>query len=67
MYADDTTFHVYGSNVEEISAKLNIVSKNISNWCNDNKMAINYEKQNVGQPMLICTRHNENNLPDIMY
>ncbi|PIK39278.1 hypothetical protein BSL78_23886 [Apostichopus japonicus] len=59
MYADDTTFHISCSNVESLQSKLNFDAKNVSNWCKNNKMAINTSKT---KSMLICSRQRYDNL-----
>ena len=53
MYADDSTFHVTGSNLTEIQYKLSEDADNISLWCKNNKMVINTNKTST---MLICSR-----------
>ena len=41
MYADDTTFHVNGDNIDDLNYKLNAEARYIAEWCQDNKMVIN--------------------------
>ena len=49
MYADDCTISVCGKNVQEIELKLNNELQEISNWCDENRMVVNVEKN-------ICTK-----------
>ena len=44
MYADDTSFHVSGKNIEEINKRLNKDAGIVSSWCDNNRMIINTEK-----------------------
>ena len=44
MYADDCTISVCGKNVQEIELKLNNELQEISNWCDENRMVVNVEK-----------------------
>ena len=69
MYADDTTSHVSGRDVDEISMKLNADSANILQWCADNKMVINTDKT---KSMLICSRQkrmtlNESQVVEVLW
>ena len=59
MYADDTTFHVGGKSIEDLSNKLNEDSKNINKWCIENRMVINTDKT---RSMLICSKQRKNTL-----
>ena len=44
MYADDSTITVCGKNIQEIELKLNNELQEISNWCDENRMGVNVEK-----------------------
>ncbi len=52
MYADDSTLGATGDNVDLVKQKLGSDLGNIVNWCDGNKMAINYDKTKV---MLLTT------------
>ncbi len=44
MYADDSTLGAAGVTLDVIQQKLKPDICNIVNWCDDNSMAINYDK-----------------------
>ena len=44
MYADDTTFYVIGSDINDINDKLTADMCAISKWCEVNKMVMNTNK-----------------------
>ena len=50
MFADDSTLHTSGPNIEEIQLSLQTDLNVITTWCTDNKMVINTSKT-----MLITT------------
>ena len=54
MYADDSTISACGKNVQEIELKLNNDLQEISNWCDENRMVVNFEKSKI---MIVTTRH----------
>ncbi len=47
MYADDSTLGAAGGTLDVIENKLKPDICNIVNWCDDNRMAINYDKTKV--------------------
>ena len=53
MFADDDTLHASGENVWEIRNALQTSVHNVSEWCDDNLMALNPSKSKC---MLIATR-----------
>ncbi len=44
MCADDSTIHTKAKNIDELDSKLNSDLINVSQWCNENKMAVNTDK-----------------------
>lgn len=44
FFADDTTFHISGKNIDEIQSKLQCDSNEADTWSKRNKMPINYNK-----------------------
>ena len=46
-YADDTTVFVIGDNIEEVIDLLNILARDIYNWCNKNKLTVHTGKSKV--------------------
>ena len=60
MYADDSTIGAKGKTLDIVEQKLDSDMANIMNWCDDNNMAINYEKTNT---MLITTNQKLHTLP----
>ncbi len=44
MYANDSTLGVAGGTLDVIEQKLKLDICYIVNWCDDNRMAINYDK-----------------------
>ncbi len=44
MYADDSTIHTKANAIEELESKQNSDLVNVSQWCNENKMAVNTDK-----------------------
>ncbi len=44
MYTDDSTLGAAGGTLDVIEQKLKLDIYNIVNWCDDNRMAINYDK-----------------------
>ena len=55
MYADDSTISTNGKTIPLIEGKLNSDVEHVSNWCDENRMAINIDK---AKAMLITTRQN---------
>ncbi len=47
MYADDSTLGAVGGTLDVIEQKLKPDICNIVNWCDDNRMSINYDKTNA--------------------
>ena len=47
LYADDTTAFVIGNNMEEVIDLLNILARDIHNWCNKNKLTVHTGKSEV--------------------
>lgn len=54
MFADDTTILTSGSSISDVSSKLNLVAKNVSDWADQNRMTLNTSKTKC---MLITTPH----------
>ena len=46
-YADDTTVHVNEKNLTDIIAKLEILAKNMIQYCNENELIINAKKTQI--------------------
>lgn len=44
MYADDTTFYLHSTNVQDLNNKLEEDATRIHHWCQNNKMILNAEK-----------------------
>ena len=40
MYADDTTFYYAGKNIEEVVDNLNMIGKQVNDWCQENQLTI---------------------------
>ena len=59
MFADDSTVHTSGPNIEEIQLSLQTDFNVITTWCTDNNMVINTSKTNT---MLITTQQRRNHL-----
>ena len=53
MHADDSTISTSGKTIPLIEENLNSDLEHVSNWCDENKMAINIDKT---MAMLITTR-----------
>ena len=59
MFADDSTLHTSGANIEEIQLSLQTDLNVITTWCTDNKMVINTSKTKT---MLITTKQRRHHL-----
>ena len=59
MFADDSTLHMSGANIEEIQLSLQTDLNVITTWCTDNKMVINTSKTKT---MLITTKQRRHHL-----
>ena len=57
MYADDTTLHFIGNNVDEVVDGLNQALCKILLWCRNNKLTIHAGKS---EAMIICDLPQEN-------
>jgi hypothetical protein len=55
MYADDSTIHTSGTNIQELQVKVQDVLYCVEKWCEDNCMFINSNKTKC---MIIGTRQN---------
>ena len=55
MYADDSTITTVVKTIPLIEEKLNSDLEHVSNWCHENRMAINFDKRKT---MVITTRQN---------
>ena len=53
MYGYDSTIRACGKKVQEIELKLNNDLQEISNWCDENRMVVNVEKNKI---MIVMTR-----------
>ncbi len=60
MYADDSTLGAASGTLDVIEQKLTTDICNMVNWCDDNRMAINYDKTNA---ILITTCQKLHTLP----
>ncbi len=60
MYADDSTLGATGWTLDDIEQKLKPEICNIINWCDDNRMATNYDK---AKAILITTCQKLHTLP----
>ena len=47
LYADDTTAVVIGDSIEEVIDLLNILARDIYNWCNKNRLTVHAGKSEV--------------------
>ena len=47
LYADDTTFYYIGRNTEEVIDALNVIGKDVGQWCEKNQMSIHTDKSEV--------------------
>ena len=47
LYADDTMAFVIGNNIEEVIDLLNILARDMYNWCNKNKLTVHTGKSEV--------------------
>ena len=47
MYADDTTFYYAGKNIEEVVDNLNMIGKQVNDWCQENQLTIHTVKSEV--------------------
>ena len=52
-YADDSSISDCGKNVQEIELKPNNDLQEISNWCGENRMGVNFDKTKI---MIITTQ-----------
>ncbi|KAK3105561.1 hypothetical protein FSP39_000518 [Pinctada imbricata] len=62
IFADDTTVHTSGKDIQEIQNNLNIDVESITNWCSQNKMIINTDKSKV---MLVASSHKQKSNPNL--
>ena len=56
LYADDTTLHIIGNNVDEVVDSLNRALSEISLWCRNNKSTIN-KQINAGKYEAMIISH----------
>ena len=61
MFADDSTLHTAGNDVQEIESRLQKSLTEISTWCKSNSMLIHPQKT---KSMLVSTRQKLQNTPD---
>ena len=59
LYADDTTLHKSGKDLEDLQVKVQQDLTNVEQWCERNNMFINTEKTKC---MLICTKQRQMSL-----
>ena len=47
LYADDSTFYYAGKNIEEVVDNLNMIGKQVNDWCQENQLTIHTGKSEV--------------------
>ena len=47
LYADDTTFYYAGKNIEDVIDNLNMIGKQVNDWCQENQLTIHSGKSEV--------------------
>ena len=59
LYADDTIFYDFQTNIDQLQSNLQLTLNSLQDWCRQNGMVINTEKTKV---MLITTRQKRQRL-----
>ena len=59
LYADDTVFYDFQTSIDQLESKLQLTLNSLKDWCRQNGMVINTEKNKV---MLITTRQKRQHL-----
>ena len=44
LYADDTIFYDFQTNIDQLESKLQLILNSLKDWCRQNGMVINTEK-----------------------
>ena len=45
-FADDTVIYIKGESTHELQDKINQIVEKLIDWCNNNKLCVNFEKKN---------------------
>ena len=63
LFADDTNILFKGSNIDDLVSKCNVVMEKVNDWCNSNRLTINYDKTFY----MLFSNRNPTYIPRIMF